>query len=69
MGMQDRDYYREWWAEKEGLKKKRNVVGVLQTPKKPKFAEWHPVLILLMTSAICLVVFFVIKFIAKLAVH
>lgn len=67
MGMQDRDYYREWWAKKLGYVE-RTPFRLSATPKK-KIREWHPVLLVLLTAVICLFVFLALKFASVLARH
>ena len=67
MGMQDRDYYREWWAKKDLLEEKSSFrVPVVQ---KQKSREWHPVLLVLLTSVICLFVFLALKFMSVFVGH
>lgn len=63
MGMQDRDYYRKWWADKE-----REAEAVYLPKKKftqpVYFENWHPVLTTLATVAICGVTYLVFLLIA-----
>ncbi|ABD69148.1 hypothetical protein Rfer_1415 [Rhodoferax ferrireducens T118] len=74
MGMQDRDYYREWWKEKQGHVEKpsfRSPVSVgeddgaayLRSAAR-KESSWHPVLTLLATAAICGATYLVLLLIA-----
>lgn len=70
MGMQDRDYYREWWAKKEGhverspmrvnLGKPPAVRQVLRPVNQ--VSEWHWSLTVLATVVLCLIVWGVINF-------
>lgn len=84
MGMQDRDYYREWWAEKQGYKERtkfrlpathkesdesERTPTERITQQKPKVAEWHPVLIAMMTILICLCEYGLFKIISIYARH
>lgn len=74
MGMQDRDYYREWWKEKQGYVAKpsfRSPVpggeddrgAYLRSAAREK-SPWHPVLTLLATVAICGATYLVLLLIA-----
>lgn len=67
MGMQDRDYYKEWWAKREGYVEKarfrlpaRGMSGV-NLPGKPlpskRNSDWHWSLQLLLMFVICAAVF------------
>lgn len=63
MGIQDRDYYKDWLREKEGGFKQKPLNALVRQSKKMK--QWHPVLIGLSTVFICVVVFGVLKIISK----
>ncbi len=67
MGMQDRDYYREDYAKKNGMRYDRGT-GKYFYPSRfiiQKLAKWHPVLIAIITIAICVATFGVLKFITS----
>lgn len=64
MGMQDRDYYREWWAEKEGYKKPSKLQKVV-VKLKPNKAKIHPLLTCLFTAVLCFGVFVLVDLIAR----
>ena len=61
MGIQDRDYYREWWNEREGKSKKPKRLR-LRMPS----VQWHWSLQLIATLVLCTVVFAVLKGLSKL---
>lgn len=66
MGMQDRDYYREWWKQKTG--DVEPTVPLLPESSESKFESlysWHPVLPVLLFAVICLVTYFVLWFIKR----
>lgn len=63
MGMQDRDYYKDWLREKERGFKQKPLNALARQQQKMK--QWHPVLIGLATVFICVLVFGVLKIISK----
>lgn len=62
MGMQDRDYYKEWWAKREGYTEKAKFRLPARGFSSPKSPDWHWFLQLLLLVAICLCVFGFFKF-------
>jgi hypothetical protein len=68
MGFQDRDYYREWWAKKQGFVERSRMRMPLGLPVsrwgEPQRKGWHPVLTGLATVAVCLCVWGVVRFVA-----
>lgn len=64
MGFQDRDYYREWWAKKEGYIEKSPLRMNLGKAKRRK--QWHPVLVFLATFFLCAVVFGLLKLVVRI---
>ncbi len=72
MGFQDRDYYREWWAKKEGYVERSPMR--MNLGKRPAFSRarvslspgWHWSLTLLATVVTCLVVWLVVRAITGL---
>ena len=63
MGMQDRDYYREWWRNKTGNVKRPRFRFSMGRTLKPK--PWHPALLFLLTVFICIAVYAVLWSISK----
>lgn len=57
MGMQDRDYYKDW------LKEKERASVFKRSSNKP----WHPILLFFLTIVICGATFLVFKVIARYA--
>jgi len=66
MGLQDRDYYREWWAKKEGYVEKTPFRMNLGQAFKKRVRTWHPVLTFLLTFLLCAGVFLLLKFIVRI---
>lgn len=75
MGMQDRDYYWEWRAKKDGhFERLRRRMGLgkpshRRTVRKRSFlrsSQWHPVLTFLVTVLICLLVWGALRFVVSL---
>lgn len=64
MGFQDRDYYREWWAKKEGYVEKTSFRMNLGKVKRRK--QWHPVLVFLAIFFLCVVAFGFLKFFVRI---
>lgn len=64
MGMQDRDYYREWWAKKQRFVE---TAPFRVSASKKKNRSWHPVLLVLLTAIIFLFVFIVLKAVSRFA--
>jgi len=63
MGLQDRDYYREWWKQRNAPTKRacyRAFVHRVVTP-----SQWHPVLSVLLFVAICLGVYGALRLISR----
>lgn len=77
MGMQDRDYYREDYAQKNGMvydskksiyyypKMFRRSAQAEAQGVRPSPRPWHPVLQIVLTCAIMLAVFLLLKVIAR----
>jgi len=64
MSMQDRDYYREWLREKEGIAKKKPFQYLKRQHKK--VSEAHPLLTFLAVVFISLFVYGILKIVLKL---
>ena len=60
MGMQDRDYYKEWLREKEGGFKQKPLNALVRQQRKMK--QWHPLLTFLFIFALFAFVFGFLKF-------
>ena len=74
MGMQDRDYYREDYAKKYGMSynpatsrysRRSGSLSQKLQPTVSKLSTWHPVLVSLATTVICLVVVGILKLISR----
>lgn len=62
MGMQDRDYYREWLKEKDGhAKTVPSRLPDYEVEAMPPSEPWHPVLRFLLWVVICLGVFLLLR--------
>ena len=58
MGMQDRDYYRDWWKKKlDHVERAPFRLPAAPTPVRRDIGQWHPVLSILLFIAICSVTF------------
>jgi len=79
MGVQDRDWYREWWAKKEGhVERSRMRINLGKPPAPPvpslprlarrivPASDWHWSLTVLATVVICLLVWGVVRAVAGL---
>lgn len=66
MGFQDRDYYRAWWAKKEGYVEKSPLRMNLGQAAKKQARSWHPVLTVLATFFVCVGIFFLLKFFVRI---
>lgn len=75
MGVQDRDWHREWWVKHQS-KADGEVVSAgtnVQPPKSPlcqrppvrELGRWHPVLTVLATFFICSGVYLLLRFVAS----
>lgn len=76
MGMQDRDYYKEWWKKRTGYEEKASFrlpaysnedddggayLRGASTQKKQR--SWHPLLTGVVASFICLGIYLLLKII------
>jgi hypothetical protein len=71
MGIQDRDYHREWWAKKTGYVERAAFRVALGRPRWRR--EERPggerfIVPLLLTFALCTAVFVALKLVVKLLV-
>ena len=80
MGIQDRDYYKKWWNERDACQEKSAFRSPASSTDgddggdylrhvtvKKKHQPWHPVLIALVTFFLCVGVYLLLKLIAKIA--
>ena len=78
MGMQDRDYYRDWWRKKTGHVEKATFRvpfpngeddggAYLRGVESPRVESWHPILSFLLFVVICFGTFFLLRLISKLS--
>lgn len=65
MGIQDRDWYRDWWKNKENhVEKTRFRLPAKSHSNARNPAQWHPVLTALATVFICGAIYLVFLLIA-----
>jgi hypothetical protein len=65
--MQDRDYYREWWAKKTGyVERAKFRLPSGPASQRRKIKNWHPVITVLSTVILCILVYWLLRTVVRL---